>query len=128
MSRWTHVAAIFRLNSINVMLDKTLLDVFGEEVSYKQMLSYDEHGSAATLPMGSEGSLSMSIWHNPDRHCLASTTVSVFGDLRDFGDTKDIESLKAWFNKCCQHFNIRQAVMQIIDEWNKVPIIVQYNE
>ena len=52
----------------------------------------------------------MSIWHNPNESCMASTTVSVFGDLRDYGSFEDIEK---WFNKCCDAFCIRQAFCQV---------------
>lgn len=62
------------------------------------------------LPMGSEGTLEMSIWHNPDKSCIASTTVSVFGDLRDYGSFNEIEE---WFNRCCVGFGIRQAICQV---------------
>lgn len=78
-----------------------------------------------TLPIGSKGSLEISIWHNQDVGCNASTTVSVFGDLRDYGGS-DIDKLKEWFNDCCQQLCIRQAVMQVIDGYMDEPLIVQY--
>lgn len=63
----------------------------------------------------------------PDKCCMASTTVSVFGDLRDYGGN-DIDKLKEWFNDCCKQFMVRQAVMHVIDEYADEPIIVQYVE
>ena len=51
----------------------------------------------------------MSIWHNPDKSCMASTTVSS-GNLRDYGNFDEIEK---WFNKCCDKFFVRQAVCQV---------------
>ena len=107
MSQWTHVAAVFRLDSIGKISDENIQKVFGKEVTYNQLFGYDEKDGVKTLPMGSEGTLEMSIWHNPDNSCLASTTVSVFGDLRDYGGTDDINKLKDWFNNCCTNLMVR---------------------
>lgn len=127
MSRWTHVAAIFRLDSLGTINDEKIREIFGKEVSYEE--SYDYYGTNSnelvkTLPMGSEGSLNMSIWHNPNKDSLASTTVSVFGDLRDYGGS-DVEEIKKWFNECCEKCFVRQAVIQIDDEGIKDSIIVE---
>lgn len=78
--------------------------------------------------MGSEGSLKISIWHNPNGNSLASTTVSVFGDLRDYGGKEDIKNLKTWFDECCEQCFIRQAVMQIDDEGIKNSIVIEYKK
>ena len=125
MSQWTHVAAIFRLDSLGKISDENIYKTFGKEVTWNNLYNYDESDDIKTLPMGSEGTLEMSIWHNPDKGCMASTTVSVFGDLRDYGGS-DIDKLKEWFNECCEHFMVRQAVMHVIDEYADEPIIVQY--
>lgn len=127
MSQWTHVAAIFRLDSFGKISDESIFKAFGKEVTWDDLYDYDESGDTKTLPMGSEGTLEMSIWHNSDEGCMASTTVSVFGDLRDYGGT-DIDMLKEWFNDCCKQFMVRQAVMHVIDEYANEPIIVQYVE
>lgn len=128
MSRWTHVAALFRLDSFYKITDEEIKKIFGKEVTWKQLVSYDERDNEKTLPMGSEGTLEISIWHNPDEGCIASTSVSVFGDLRDYGG-EDIEELKEWFNECCNNeFRVRQAVIQIIDEYADKPLILQYGE
>lgn len=127
MSQWTHVAAVFRLDSFGNISDERIKSVFGKEVSYYGLSNYNEADDEKTLPMGSEGTLEMSIWHSPDSHAIASTTVSVFGDLRDYGG-EDIENLKEWFNECCSQFTIRQAVMHVIDEYADKPLIVQYVE
>lgn len=128
MSRWTHIAAIFRLDSFDRISDEEIRKIFGKEVTWKQLISYNERDNEKTLPMGSEGTLQMNIWHNPDKGCIASTSVSVFGDLRDYGG-EDIEKLKEWFNGCCNNeFRVRQAVIQIIDEYADKPLILQYGE
>ena len=123
MSQWTHVAAIFRLDSFGKISDESIYKAFGKEVTWDDLYNYDESDDTKTLPMG----IKMSIWHNSDEGCMASTTVSVFGDLRNYGGS-DIDKLKEWFNECCEQFIVRQAVMQVIDEYTKEPLVVQYVE
>ena len=95
---------------------KKLLIFLEKQVDYRDMsnIEYDENYEVKDkdkyLPIGSEGTLEMSIWHNPDKSCMASTTVSVFGDLRNYGSFDEIEK---WFNKCCNRFFVRQAVCQV---------------
>lgn len=119
MSQWTHVNASFRLDSFGRIEDEELIDIFGKSIDFYHMdeIEYDEDWEVKDkdkyLPMGSEGTLEMSIWHNPNESCIASTTVSIFGDLRDYGDYEEIEK---WFNKCCNAFGsigIRQAFCQV---------------
>lgn len=67
MSQWTHVNASFRLNSIGEISDEEIIDIFGKQVSYKGMsnIEYDENYEVKDkekyLPIGSEGTLEMSI-------------------------------------------------------------------
>ena len=128
MSRWTHVAAIFRLDSMGTIDDEKIREIFGKEIKYDEIYEYYESDSdklIKTLPMGSEGTLIMSIWHNPNKNSLASTTVSVFGDLRDYGGD-DVEEIKKWFIDCCKQCLTRQAIIQIDDEGVKDSIIIEY--
>lgn len=124
MSQWTHVNASFRLDSFGSITDDDIYDVFGRHVGFYDLVDFD--GEYKTTPMGSEGSLEISIYHNPEENHLAATQVSVFGDLRDFGGKKDIEKLKQWFDECCRKFAVRQAVIQIRDEWEKDEIVYTY--
>lgn len=116
MSQWTHVNASFRLDSISRIDDEKIINIFGKAVDYNHMyeIEYDENWEVKNkekyLPMGSEGTLEMSIWRNPDESCVASTTVSVFGDLRDYESFDEIEK---WFNRCCDAFSVRQAFCQV---------------
>lgn len=118
MSQWTHVNASFRLDSFGRIEDEELIEIFGKSIDFYHMgeIEYDEDWEVKDkyLPMGSEGTLEMSIWHNPNESYIASTTVSIFGDLRDYGDYEEIEK---WFNKCCDGFvcgiGIRQAFCQV---------------
>lgn len=64
MSNWTHVAAIFRVDSF-LHEGKDFTKIFGKELDYydstekwNEASDYPEH----FLPLGSEGSLQMSVW------------------------------------------------------------------
>ena len=104
--------------------DDEIYDVFGRHVGYDDLFDFD--GEYKTTPMGSEGSLEINIYHNPEDSHLASTQVSVFGDLRDFGGKWGIEKLKQWFDECCAKFIVRQTVIQIRDEYENDDIICTY--
>ena len=124
MSQWTHVNSSFRLDSMEEIDDDKIYDVFGRHVGYDDLCDFD--GEYKTTPMGSEGSLEINIYHNPEDSHLASTQVSVFGDLRDFGGKWGIEKLKQWFDECCTKFTVRQAIIQISDEYENDDIIYTY--
>lgn len=117
MSQWTHVNGSFRIDGLGYTSDADIYKVFGEEVGYHDTSFAGCGSSGKTLPCGSEGSLNMSIWRNPDSRCLASFTVNVFGDLRDYGGG-DIDSLVSWFDEICNKMWIRQAVLEINDEYS----------
>lgn len=124
MSQWTHVNSSFRLDSMEEIDDDKIYDVFGRHVGYDDLFDFD--GEYKTTPMGSEGSLEINIYHNPEKDHLASTQVSVFGDLRDFGGEEDIQELKQWFDECCSKFIIRQAIIQIHDGRENGEIVYTY--
>ena len=114
MSNWTHVAAIFRIDSFCHNLNFT--EIFGKELNWNdsmdKWIEAEEHPERF-LPLGSEGSLNMSVWENPNSSCLAAYTVSVFGDLRDHDS---IDEIINWFNEKCKGIWIRQAVITVENE------------
>jgi hypothetical protein len=137
VSNWTHVAAIFRVDQLILpgMEKLDVEEVFGKVIpDYEWSLDegvreteeykaaekanqdawdeYEEHPELF-VPTGSEGSLQMSVWENPDSHCLAALTVSVFGDLRDHDSIEDVVE---WFRRCCEKAWIRQAIIDIENE------------
>ena len=65
--------------------------------------------------MGSEGSLQISVWDNPDKNCANAYTVSIFGDLRDHDNPQEIIN---WFKSKINNLWIRQAVITVSNEWN----------
>lgn len=114
MSNWTHVAAIFRVDGL--CRDYNFTEMFGKELNWNdsmdKWIEAEEHPEQF-LPLGSEGSLNMSVWENPDSSCLAAYTVSVFGDLRDHDS---IDEIINWFNEKCKGIWIRQAVITVENE------------
>ena len=107
MSVWTHVAAIVRVDSLSE--DYDFHQIFGRELEYEDSFEkwkeYDEHPELF-LPAGSEGSLTMSVWKNPNRSHIARYTVSIFGDLRDYAD---IYGIVEWFRKKVKELPARNA-------------------
>ena len=130
MSVWTHVAAVFRIDWLTVGMDGPRINCYvkprWDEVTGKAIYEcdwltdddyelqrlheswneYREHPEQF-MPTGSEGSLQRVVWVNPDSHCAARYTVTVFGDLRDYDDH---EAIKKWFDSVCEKCHIRQAV------------------
>ena len=136
MSNWTHVASVFRVDGVNYQLcDEEELDAVREEKSYEDFVRYvmekyfgkevlwesDEtvwedarKNPNDYLPRGSEGSLKMSIWINPNKSSMASYTVTIFGDLRDHDS---VDSIIEWFKEKCKLFWIRNACCTVSNEW-----------
>lgn len=121
MSNWTHVAAVVRIDSLRLYDDEpNFADHFGHEVKWEDDMSvWDdaERNPEKYLPMGSEGSLQMSVWINPNRSHLDAYTVTIFGDLRDH-DSPD--SIIQWFRRKCENIMVRNATIEVANELNGV--------
>lgn len=135
MSVWSHVLCSFRFDSfrndwvLNVK-DYTIKDfhnIIGKECLWdSEETVWDDvkNNSDTYLPMGSEGSLRMSLWTNPNKDEIPSYTVTIFGDLRDHDDKKYVDDMIKWFiDKCNEieddkdnNLSIRQAFIQIDNE------------
>lgn len=120
MSNWTHVAGIVRVDCFRLMGGIDFTEVFGKELKFSDdqevWVEADAHPEQF-LPMGSEGSLKMTVYENPDRCHLDAYTVSVFGDLRDHDDPKAIVE---WFKEKCSKLNVRNACITAENEWGGV--------
>lgn len=123
MSNWTHVAGIIRIDDLRLDEEKSKKDfikIFGNELHFnsssKEWHRAKEHPEEY-LPLGSEGSLEMSVWVNEDNSCMAAYTVSVFGDLRDHDNP---QSIVDWFKKKCEQLWIRDATITVRNEINGV--------
>lgn len=120
MSNWTHVAATARIDHITFLGAPELdfEEVFGKEIHYESDEKLWEEATEHPerfLPMGSEGSLRMSVWVNPDPRAAARYTVSIFGDLRDHDDPNAIVE---WFKEKVEGLMVRQAVITVYNEWH----------
>lgn len=95
MSNWTHVAGIIRVDGIIESSDmgNDIKRIIGKEVHFDS--SMDEwndfdRNPEEYLPCGSEGTLRMTLWENPNKSSMAAYTVSIFGDLRDHDSPTEI--------------------------------------
>lgn len=128
MSVWTHVAGIIRVDSFHsVGFPKPDFDkLIGKSCCWNDSGStWDDYGKNPEkyMPGGSEGALEKSIWDNPDPSDLAAYVVSVWGDLRDFGN-EDFDKIKSWFGEVLKRINngkenafIRQASILVECEY-----------
>lgn len=103
MSQWTHVNAIIRYDSM---------------VGWPELPNflYDLDNNTDHLPEGSEGPLHINIWTNPHRTSAAQHTVSIWGDLRGYGDGAKIFS---YFNRITNNQMIRAGLLEIDVEGEK---------
>lgn len=132
MSTWTHVAGVVRIDMLRFpkkgekdeeKIIKSMINYFGKELDfYDTIAKWDdayEHPEHY-LPFGSEGSLKMSVWVNPNTHSMAAITVSIFGDLRDYSD---VDGIIKWFKKKCNgDISVRNACITVRNDCNE-PVI-----
>ena len=126
MSNWTHVAAIARIDALRLEEDD-IADfdaIFGKNIDdYPDDDDFDlefsdiwqdaqEHPEKY-MPYGSEGGLKRVVWVN-EPCFLAAYSVMIFGDLRDHHDPKAVIE---WFKRSCSKVNIRQACIDVLNEW-----------
>ena len=117
MSNWTHVAGIIRIDDFRMNDEIPDFEkIFGKTVRFDD--PWFPEGE--TLPMGSEGSLKMSVCINPNPHELSAYAVSIFGDLRDHDNPEEIVN---WFKEKCKKVNeefcgVRNACIVVENEWN----------
>lgn len=121
MSNWTHVVAIARVDHLRGLFcsKPDFEKIFGKELHYEDSgdkWDYAEAHPDEFLPIGSEGSLTMSVWENPDKSSLAAYTVSIFGDLRNHDNPDEIVE---WFKEKCENLTLwcRNACIVAHNEW-----------
>jgi hypothetical protein len=110
MSIWTHVTGIARVDSFRILEDELdFSQIFEKELEFEDS-NFDDaiNNPDKYLPFGSEGSLKMTVWDNPDKFQMAAYTVSIFGDLRDYDEP---EKIIEWFKNKCSKLLVRDAVI-----------------
>ena len=121
MSNWTHVAAIVRIDAFRESLNQIdFAEKFGKTLHYSdpedRWVMADKHPEMF-LPLGSEGSLEMLVYENPDLGCMAAYTISIFGDLRDHHNP---DKIITWFKEKCSKFVVRNASIIVENEINGI--------
>lgn len=109
MSAWCQVSGIVRVDGF---ADKDFSEVFGKQLEWDSpdelWQEADEHPERF-LPMGSEGSIKMTVWENPCGNHADKYTISLFGSLRDVWDPSVIIN---WFKEKVESLSlVRQAVI-----------------
>ena len=107
MSQWTHVAGLIRVDTLDGIAVRR-----DTETTLHSLIS------ASTLPTGSEEPLRLAILPTRRNNSLNWGHISVWGDLRDYGNARQVEELSEWFRLLCQalvneHYIIRQAVLLV---------------
>ena len=130
MSQWTHVCGCIRIDCLShEKMQERMQNALGKILMWESpMEMWDEadvHPERYT-PYGSEGGIEYDIWENPNHSCMASHTVSIWGDLRDYSNVNEITD---WFNKILysSHLIIRDAVLSIDVEYQSKTVLV-YND
>lgn len=119
MSQWTHVHGIIRIDNL---LGITPPPDLGVSCTFEDD---EDKWTKCTIPCGSEGSLITTLWENPHKSSLNRYTVSIFGDLRDYNDEKEIVS---YFTKITKEQMVRNGVFGIDIEGQKELIYIYQNE
>lgn len=130
MSEWTHVAGHIRVDAL--VFDESLIDDYrkvlestiGKPVSYEELDT--EKAENSRVPKGSEGSLCIKYNHN-DLCDVAFWEISIWGDLRDYGDDDINSNLIPWFKDICKVLPIRGAILEAHTELGGNQYIVTPN-
>lgn len=109
MSIWTHIVGVIRFDSIQCIEENNFN--CGNTVSFDDP---EEKWDACNVPCGSEGSLEISYWKNPCKSSMASDTVTIFGDLRDYENEQEIID---YFNSLIKDKWVRQACFSLHVEY-----------
>ncbi len=112
MSYWTHVNCIMRVDEVyGYTPDGAILRDLFKTCTYD---SSEKEFAECNVPCGSEGSLQVSIWISPSEYGVDRYTVSIFGDLRDYEETRHQEIVE-WLNHMIQdkELMIRDGVMTV---------------
>jgi len=121
MSQWTHINGSIRVDCVRGLQP---IPNFKELFKTCDWADDEDIWDACNVPKGSEGSVKVNIWENPEENHVAAYTVQVFGDLRDFG-TPDYPEVKKWFEDICLNkgLEIRNAVLEVDIEYGNTYIL-----
>lgn len=109
MSYWTHVNGSIRVDFSKVRNDE-MSKLFKTAYSFPTR----EEREACNVPSSSEGSLNVSVWYNKDLRDTRGPVITIFGDLRDYGEN-GLDEIIDWINNVI-HENemvIRDGILTI---------------
>lgn len=119
MSIWTHVAATIRFDSLRIFKeDKPDL---GNVVHYE---SPQEDWDKCDVPCGSEGSLTHTLWVNPNKSYVSAYTATIFGDLRDY---ENVDEIIAYLKRVTDGKMIRNGIATIETE-GQSPVVLHWQD
>lgn len=78
---------------------------------------------ACTVPRGSEGSLQVHLWTNPERMHAAAFTATIWGDLRSY---ESVDEVVEYLDRITQGRMVRQGIAEISIEYRD-PMIVRFD-
>jgi len=118
MSIWTHVAGVIRFDSLrDLMPGRMWTPNLGTPAYYEdEGLNLVGDWDKCDVPHGSEGSLRWQIWDNPSKNSMASHTVSIWGDLRDY---ENVQEVVDYFNRITKGQHVRQACFTVEVEYRE---------
>ncbi|WP_291726145.1 hypothetical protein [Bernardetia sp.] len=121
MSKWTHVNASIRFDSI---LHKHPPLPTEKELGLICTINNGSEWENSFIPCGSEGSLRYNVIKNPNISDSAAMLVVFYGDLRDYDDEREIMH---YFKDLVEGQSIRSAIIEIdIEEEGRY--IYSYNQ
>jgi hypothetical protein len=112
MSQWTHFCGCIRYDGL----------VFNEEAARRfapnlgDTVDFDdppEQWDVCDVPCGSEGSIKWLVWTNPQENALARWTVTIFGDLRNYGRYEVIKETIPWLSRIVENKLIRNGIVEV---------------
>jgi hypothetical protein len=136
-----HVTATFRCNAGAVADPSSLEEIFGKAVKYPAFPVDDPDDAALEeyyelcdlrdenpdgfLPYGSESDGVLIATPIDDGWHRRETVVTYVADLRDRGGDADVQSIVAWFERCCGKLDggYSQAVLDIDDSLTETTVI-----
>ena len=127
MSQWTHVCGCIRIDCIDHEgVNSKIEEIFGKTLYYRSPYwewELQDSNPELYTPTGSEGGIEYDVWENPEKSHLASHTISIWGDLRDYCS---VDKITEWFNKILYGSGllIRDAVLSIDVEYQSKTVLL----
>jgi hypothetical protein len=111
MSKWTHVAGCIRIDELPPDNPKFHL-LIQEKIAAR----------FASPPIGSEGPICYHVVQTGDDNSVAWGLVYIYGDLRDFEDSK-VHGIFTWLQNACKGLLIRSCCVKVDVEYGPTYLV-----